>query len=87
MVANCHKFPARNFRRDLATSQSIQKALFTVLQRLKSKQADLQVFLTVSPVRHLRDGLVNNQRSKALLIQSVHENSGTVGFCGVFSRL
>jgi len=84
MVANCHKFPARDFRRDLAAPQSIQKALIAVLGRLKRNQAGLQVLLTVSPVRHLRDGLVNNQRSKAILIQSAHEIVDQLDFVEYF---
>ena len=71
LVANCHKLPASKFNRELSTPREIQDSLSRTLGLLRSAQKGMSCLLTVSPVRHLRDGLVENQRSKAHLITAV----------------
>ena len=71
-VANCHKMPAQTFVKHLSTIEEIIVALDTVLQRLFQFNPDVKVMFTISPVRHLRDGVVDNNRSKARLIEAVH---------------
>ena len=71
LVANCHKLPASKFARELSTPGEIQDSLSRTLGLLRSFRKDMTCLLTVSPVRHLRDGLVENQRSKAHLITAV----------------
>jgi hypothetical protein len=44
-----------------------------MVEDLLQFNAHLQIIFTISPVRHLREGLVENNRSKAVLIQAVHE--------------
>ena len=73
IVANCHKMPAAGFSRRLLRSEEIVGVLQPVLQKLRSAHPKLRVILTVSPVRHLRDGFVENNRSKASLITAVHD--------------
>ena len=64
VVANCHKLPPTTFDRRLFEAHEIVAALSPVVTRL----VDRQVFLTVSPVRHLRDDPTENQISKAHLL-------------------
>jgi len=45
----------------------------TLVKDLHSFNPGLQIIFTVSPVRHLREGLVENNRSKSVLIQAVHD--------------
>ena len=71
LVANCHKLPSEEFDRELSTPTAIEESLSGILALLRSYQKDLTCLLTVSPVRHIRDGLVENQRSKAHLITAV----------------
>lgn len=71
VVANCHKLPAAAFRRRRAAPAEIEAALSAALAALRARRPQLQVILTVSPVRHLRDGLIENQRSKAALLLAV----------------
>lgn len=71
LVANCHKLPAGNFGRELSTPESLKESLSRILDMLRSRRSDMTCLLTVSPVRHIRDGLVENQRSKAHLITAV----------------
>lgn len=71
-VANCHRMPQQGFRKHLMTIEEIVTALDGALHRLFYFNPNLHVLFTVSPVRHVRDGVVENNRSKARLIESVH---------------
>ncbi|MEM9022414.1 MAG: GSCFA domain-containing protein [Bacteroidota bacterium] len=72
-VANCHKIPNNAFEKNLLHGPAIQEALEAVLQQLAVLNPGLQVVFTVSPVRHWKDGAVENQRSKAILLSTVHQ--------------
>jgi hypothetical protein len=63
------------------TIEEINTALDSCLHQLLYFNPNLQVIFTVSPVRHIRDGVVDNNRSKARLIESVHH------LVGKFNRL
>lgn len=71
IVANCHKIPNNQFERRRLSVQEIVTSLSPQIQRLKIINPQLKVILTVSPVRHIRDGLVENQRSKAVLLLAI----------------
>jgi len=68
VVANCHKFPDSDFARELLSTESIVEAYSTYFQKLLSSHSQLKIILTVSPVRHWKDGAVQNQRSKSRLL-------------------
>ena len=67
IVANCHKMPGTLFNKSLADLHPIRAELDGLIAVLCEHNPDLQIVLTVSPVRHIRDGLVLNSASKALL--------------------
>ena len=71
-VANCHRAPGKVFVKHLMTIEEIQTALDSCLYQLFYFNPGLKVIFTVSPVRHIRDGVVENNRSKARLLESVH---------------
>ncbi len=71
-VANCHKAPAQNFIKHLNTIEEIITAFDTTIHQLFNFNSKLKIIFTISPVRHLRDGVINNNRSKARLIEAVH---------------
>jgi hypothetical protein len=71
-VANCHRAPGKVFKKHLLTIEEIQTALDGCLYQLRYFNPKLNVLFTVSPVRHIRDGVVENNRSKARLLESVH---------------
>jgi len=71
-VANCHRAPTQAFRKHLMTIEEINTALDNCLYQLFHFNPDLRVVFTVSPVRHIRDGVTENNRSKARLIESIH---------------
>ncbi len=72
-VSNCHKLPAKLFERIRPGVETIVQALKTALALWKTRRPGLQVLISVSPVRYLREGLIENQRSKATLILAVDE--------------
>ena len=67
-VANCHKMPARMFERKRLTVEQTTQVLSEAITAVRALRPALKVILTVSPVRHLRDGAIENQRSKAVLV-------------------
>jgi hypothetical protein len=73
IVANCHKRPQKLFTRRRLSISEIKENLLTVLRKIKKQNIDLQVIMTVSPVRHTNDGFIENQRSKAALILAIDE--------------
>ena len=71
-VANCHRAPAQWFQKHLLSIDEIVCTLDDSIQKLFEFNPGLNIIFTVSPVRHIRDGVVENNRSKARLIESVH---------------
>ncbi|MCW3087849.1 MAG: hypothetical protein JWQ78_1235 [Sediminibacterium sp.] len=72
VAANNHKAPADWFQRRLLSTEETVEVLDTMLRQLQTYNPGLQVIFTISPVRHLREGVIDNNRSKAVLIQAVH---------------
>ncbi|HLO80228.1 MAG TPA: GSCFA domain-containing protein [Chitinophagaceae bacterium] len=72
VVANCHKVPADKFRKKLLAVEDVLSALDNLIHRLFIYSPGIKIMFTISPVRHLRDGFIENNRSKAVLIQAVH---------------
>lgn len=71
-VANCHKLPAYFFDRRIVSVDEIAQALHRSLSSVLRANPQARIMLTVSPVRHWRDGPVDNGRSKAHLIAGAH---------------
>ncbi|MBO0929904.1 GSCFA domain-containing protein [Fibrella aquatilis] len=67
VVANCHKMPGYLFDKYLCPIDTVRNSLTELLALLRAYNPAMQVVLTVSPVRHVRDGLTLNGASKALL--------------------
>jgi len=73
LVANCHKLPQREFRKELLSTEEIVNSLRKMLADIRAVNKKAQFIFTISPVRHLKDGFTGNQRSKARLINAVHD--------------
>lgn len=71
-VANCHKVPAQYFYKQLSDVDAITAALDNMFHQLLLFNPNIQIIFTISPVRHVRDGVIENNRSKARLIEAVH---------------
>ncbi|WP_343744183.1 GSCFA domain-containing protein [Chitinophaga sp.] len=72
LVGNCHKVPATSFYKRLLTVEEIVTALDNMMHRLFFRNRKVNILFTVSPVRYVRDGVVENNLSKAVLLQAVH---------------
>ena len=72
IVANCHKVPQKEFSKELVDIPEIIDSVQRIVKLVQSVNASVQLVFTVSPVRHLKDGFVENQRSKAHLIAALH---------------
>ncbi len=72
-VANCHKQPKNTFTKGLSSPQEIQTVFQSFYSELKKQNPGIQILLTVSPVRHIRDGVHNNNVSKSALLLACEE--------------
>lgn len=73
VVSNNHRAAANRFEKKLMTSDEIVQVFTQTIDQLLKVNPDVQLIFTVSPVRHHRDGIVENNRSKARIIESVHQ--------------
>lgn len=73
VVANCHKVPTDKFSKRLLTVQEVVTAIEQAMSAIYEVNKGARFIFTISPVRHLRDGFVENNRSKATLVLAVQE--------------
>ncbi len=71
-VANCHKAPSDLFEKKLLTSEKIIDTFSKTISKIQSFIPEIKIMFTISPVRHVKDGLVENNVSKARLIEAIH---------------
>jgi hypothetical protein len=72
VVANCHKVPQNLFDKEILSVATIEKSIQNTIDLIESVNPKCAVIFTISPVRHIKDGFVENQRSKANLISALH---------------
>ena len=72
-VANCHKIPQKKFQKELLSIHQVVKSLESSIAKINSVNPNIIILFTVSPVRHLKDGFVENNLSKAHLISAIHQ--------------
>ncbi len=78
-VSNCHKIPDNEFQRLRLSVTEIVNDYLLLLDEIKKGNPTLKVIFTVSPVRHWKDGAIENQRSKATLLLAIDEIIKKVG--------
>ncbi|MDG2432605.1 GSCFA domain-containing protein [Flavobacterium sp.] len=72
IVANCHKVPQREFKKELLSIGTIQESIRNTIHLIKRINPTISFVFTVSPVRHIKDGFIENQLSKSHLISALH---------------
>jgi len=73
VVNNCHKIPQSQFVRTLLETKEIYEALVEMKSQIESSsEKKVNFIITLSPVRHIRDGLIQNQRSKSRALEAIH---------------
>jgi len=73
LVANCHKIPQKKFLKEILTVTEIAASIDNINTLIKDINPTVTLINTISPVRHIKDGFVENTRSKAHLIAGLHE--------------
>ena len=78
VVANCHKVSQNQFDKEMLSVETIEKSIKNTIDLIQKINPNCNFIFTISPVRHIKDGFVENQRSKAHLIAAVHQ---VIGIC------
>lgn len=73
IVANCHKVPQKQFSKEILSIETIENSVQNTIDLIHSVNPNCNIIFTVSPVRHIKDGFVENQRSKAHLIAAIQK--------------
>jgi lysophospholipase L1-like esterase len=73
IVANCHKIPQKKFLKELLTVEEITASIENTFTLIKDVNPQVRFVHTISPVRHLKDGFIENAISKAHLIAGLQE--------------
>ena len=73
VVANCHKVPQKQFKKEILSVETIEKSIKNTLDLIQKTNPNCNIIFTISPVRHLKDGFVENQLSKAHLITALNK--------------
>ena len=80
VVANCHKVPQKEFSKEILSVETIDNSIKNTIDLIKKINPNVNFIFTVSPVRHLKDGFVENLVSKANLIVAIYQQLQT-GHC------
>lgn len=72
VVANCHKIPQKEFTKQLLSVSEITNSLKNIEVLVRKLNSSVKIIYTVSPVRHLKDGFIENQQSKSNLLSAIH---------------
>lgn len=84
LVANCHKVPQREFSKEILGVDDISQSIRHIVELISQHNPNAQIIFTVSPVRHIKDGFVANQRSKSHLLAGLHPALENTGNCHYF---
>lgn len=83
LAANCHKIPQQKFNKQLSSVLDLQGSFSNCFERIHQLNPKAKIITTISPVRHIKDGIVENNRSKANLLAALHssiENSILINY-------
>lgn len=72
VVANCHKYPSQTFQKRLLSIDEIRPKWEGLLANLAAINPKIKVLFTISPVRYLKDGFLENQMSKSTLFLALN---------------
>lgn len=73
LVANCHKMPQIHFSKEILPVDAIEHSIRQTIAAIRNLNPNAKILFTVSPVRHLKDGFSENQRSKSHLLSGLHQ--------------
>lgn len=73
IAANCHKQPQHLFEKELISTQEITDSLQNIVSGIRNLNTKTEIMFTLSPVRHFKDGAVENTRSKSRLHDAIQQ--------------
>ncbi|WP_456314675.1 GSCFA domain-containing protein [Pseudomonas shirazensis] len=73
IVANCHKIPQKQFSKELLPVDIIEKSIQNTIDLIQTINPDINFIFTISPVRHIKYGFIENQWSKSHLFTALHQ--------------
>lgn len=73
IVSNCHKLPQKQFAKELLSVDTVRESIDAIIELVRSVNSNVSFIFTVSPIRHLKDGFIENNRSKAHLLTAIHQ--------------
>jgi hypothetical protein len=82
VVANCHKVPQKQFKKELLAIAILEESIQNTIRLIKLTNPNVEIIFTVSPVRHIKDGFVENQLSKAHLLSGIHASLEAIPAAG-----
>jgi hypothetical protein len=71
VTANCHKMPASLFDKKLTTLLELERVWGLAITEIRKYNPTINIVFTISPVRHIRDGVIENNRSKSRLFELI----------------
>ncbi len=71
VAANCHKMPASLFDKKITSLYELERVWGLAIAKIRTFNPTINIVFTVSPVRHIRDGIVENNRSKSRLFELI----------------
>jgi lysophospholipase L1-like esterase len=72
VVANCHKVPQKQFSKELLSVEVIRESVQNTISLIQALNPNINFIFTISPVRHIKDGFIENQLSKSHLFTALH---------------
>jgi len=84
IVSNCHKIPQKEFVRYRLSVEEVISYLQGLIKLLFGFNDEIFVLFTVSPVRHLKDGAIENNRSKSILLLAIEAINSQLNNTGYF---
>lgn len=84
IVANCHKLPQKQFKKELLSIDEIIESLKNIVTQIGRVNTKASIIFTVSPVRHIKDGFIENTHSKAHLLSAIHNVIPLFGDGGLY---
>lgn len=84
IVSNCHKIPQSKFTRLRLSLDEIVELIYRTVELLNEIKSNIKIIFTVSPVRHWKDGAIDNQLSKAQLLLAVNRITVETENCEYF---
>ncbi len=76
IVSNCHKIASNKFNKFMLSVEEIDNYIKKTIELLKSFNPNIKIIFTVSPVRHIKNGAIDNNLSKAKLFVAINNNLG-----------